>query len=49
MKPRESSALENFLAMPQAARSFPLSSGKLMLLAGVLAAVIVFLVGAGLD
>lgn len=49
MKPSESPTLENFPAMPKPARYFPLSSGKLMLLAGVLAAVIVFLVGAGLD
>jgi hypothetical protein len=49
VKPSESSALGNFPAMPKAARSSLLSNGKLMLLAGVLAAVIVFLVGAGLD
>jgi len=48
-KSGESSLLENFPAMPNAARFSPLSNGKLMLLAGVLAAVIVFLVGAGLD
>ena len=49
VKSSESSVLENFPAMPKAARSSLLSNGKLMLLTGVLAAVLVFLVGAGLD
>jgi hypothetical protein len=41
--------LENFPVMPKGSDAFALSSGGMMILAAVLAAVLVFLVGAGLD
>ncbi len=41
-------SLANFPVIPDSGRSF-LSSGRVMLFAGVLAAVLVFMVGAGLD
>lgn len=47
-KSSEPSSLENFPLMPKAGRSF-LASGKLMALGGALAAIVVFMVGAGLD
>ena len=49
MKPGESSASENFPAKPKTAHSVSLYGGTTMLLGGVLAAAMVFVVGAGLD
>ena len=47
-KSSEPPSLADFPVMPESGRSF-LSSGRVMLFAGVLAAVLVFMVGAGLD
>ena len=43
------SSLENFPAMPKETGTFALSRGRMMLMGAVLAATLVFLVGAGLD